>query len=174
MCVTLLFQRSWVQPGSSCTAVVSSAIEYLNLLNDVIEHFESKGSWLNSLQSHCGFRWWHQLRSCTSEVLGGRVCVQCGRLVSATCWRCCSAEGSTAPWGSSQWWGHPEHISWLFLEDEPATFCQPLWSQTGCPLCGCWLFPPTPATKQEKKQSYWLKVSFSALKLEWKTFNSKP
>lgn len=132
--------------------------------------FITKSSWT----WHCGFRWWHQLHSCTSEVLGGRVCVQCGRLVSATCWRCCSAEGSTAPWGSSQWWGHPEHISWLFLEDEPATFCQPLWSQTGCPLCGCWLFPPTPATKQEKKQSYWLKVSFSALKLEWKTFNSKP
>lgn len=71
--------------------------------------------------------------------------------VCVTCWKCCSVGGSTAPWGSWQQWGHPEHISWLFLEDEPATFYQPLLSLPGCPQCGCWLYPPTPATETDQK-----------------------
>lgn len=70
--------------------------------------------------------------------------------VSVTCWKCCSVGGSTAPWGSWQRWGHPEHISWLFLEDGPATFYQPLSSPTGCPQCECWQFPPTPSTDTDQ------------------------
>lgn len=68
----------------------------------------------------------------------------CSRVV--TCWRYCSVGGSTAPWGSWQRWGRPEHISWLFLEDEPTTFYQPLWSLPGCSQYGCWLYLPAPAT----------------------------
>lgn len=74
---------------------------------------------------------------------------KCCLFVRVTCWKCCSVGGSTAPWGSWPQSGHPEHISWLFLEDGPATSCQPLLLQPGFPLCECWLFPPTPATQTE-------------------------
>lgn len=50
-CLEVVGSVGQLVPCPACTAVVSSAIEYLNLLNDVIEHFESKGSCLSSLQS---------------------------------------------------------------------------------------------------------------------------